>query len=121
DGEEILAPGADARRRLTGVERDGRILLAEFAVFTWFVVVAEDIDRCLKPVVSGIGIVAARGQGSCRVLFADASCKLLRKRGPVRSALFADLVSGAPEDDTRMIAIAPYLCSKVLLVPVIKQ
>ena len=47
--------------------------------------------------------------------------EFLRNSLAFRRALLADFITGAPENDARVIAIAPQLRAPVLLMPVVEQ
>src|SRR6185295_6191514 len=103
---------------LAAVKRDGGILLAEFFVLGWLIVVTENIHRLLKAVVASIDRVTPGGNRASRVFVAGD----LRERGgdfmPFSIPLFANLIAGAPQDNARMIAVAAHHRAQIFLVPV---
>src|SRR6266545_6368505 len=95
--------------------------LAKFSVLGWLVVVAKDIHDFLKSVIASFGVVASGGGGSRSVFFVRNAHQFLGDFLAFWCALLADFITGAPENDARMIAIAPNLRAPILLVPVIEQ
>ncbi len=71
---------------------------------SWVIVEPENIDRGLKPVRAGRGIVAARGDGPGGVFGMDDVAERFRQTRPV---LLVDLVADAPHDHAGVIPFSP--------------
>src|SRR5437660_149633 len=121
DGKEIFTARTHRRCGLAGEKRNRWIALAKLSILSRLVVVAKDVDSFLETVIARFGVVASGGRGSRSVFFMRDAHELLGDFLSFGRALLADFISGAPENDTRMIAIAPQLRPPLLLVPVVEQ
>src|SRR5207249_10183039 len=91
------------------------------SVLSRLVVIAKDVEYFLKSVISRFGVVASGGRGSRSVFFVRNAHEFLGDFLAFGRALLADFITGAPENDARVIAIAPKLRAPILLMPVVEQ
>ena len=70
----------------------------------WVIVEPEDVDRGLKPVRAGRGVVAARGDRPGGIFGMNDVAKSLREARPI---LLVDLVADAPHDHAGVTSFPP--------------
>src|SRR4029453_5364371 len=102
-------------------KKDCGILFVKLPVLSRFVVVTEDIDGLLESIVSRFEDVSAAGRGARPVFFVGDLGQRLGHLMAFRRALFADLITDAPENDAGMIAVAANQGTKILFMPVVEE
>src|SRR6202022_3869247 len=113
----MVSPAAtDTGRRLGAVDHPLGMLFVDALVESGFVVESRNIHLVGELVTDGvIPVVEGRRGGASRVFFVKQPGKPPGLFPAIRALLFRNLIADAPQDDARMVPVAPYHVAQVPL------